>query len=386
MKLRTCACCGTEYDRTLSRCPHCGEAPAEKEKKDERIPRWMWAVICAVLGLAVVIGFAYFLYSMDYLGLRAEEPAPPPVIEEPVVEEPDPDACTDLTLSRNKLVMEEEGGRVFLNVMPEPKGCSDQIFYSSANETVATVSASGMITAVAEGQTDIFVTCGDVVKVCAVVCDFPEPELPEAEPEAEPEEETETPEQQPEELPEEEPEVQPEPETPLEMSLSSEDFTLFYPGEETTLKVKNAPEGAVISYVSSDPTVATVSENGLVTAVGSGTADITVTVGGQTLTCIARCNMEATTENNEGADGQPAAGNYTISSEDVTLFRAGEVFYLSLSDEAGDKANGVSWVSADASVCTVNGNGQVTAVGKGTTTVTTTYGGKTYNCIVRCSF
>ena len=71
MKLRTCACCGTEYDRTLSRCPHCGEAPAEKEKKDDRIPRWMWAVICAVLGLAVVIGFAYFLYSMDYLGLKS---------------------------------------------------------------------------------------------------------------------------------------------------------------------------------------------------------------------------------------------------------------------------------------------------------------------------
>lgn len=382
MKRRVCEYCETEYDKALPQCPHCGFFAEEKRR--EPIPQWMWIMICAFLAMALLIGFAYFLFSMDYVGQQEEVAAPPPVTEPvEVVPVVDPMACTDLTLSREAFVIEEQGARVFLSVMPEPAGCPEDVTFESSDPSVATVSASGMITAVEEGQAEILVTCGDVQKVCTVVCDFPEPEVPE-----EPAEET--PELQPEDT-EEEPEAPEVPEEPEEQkpaeapTLSSEDFTLFRPGEETTLTVKDAPAGATISYVSSDSSVASVTETGLVTAVGNGTATITVKVNDLQLTCIARCKLEETTENNTGAAQQPA-GNYAISHEDVTCFRSGEVFYLSLRDEANNKAAGLSWASQNTTVCTVDANGKVTATGKGTTTVSTVYGGKTYSCIVRCSF
>lgn len=384
MKLRSCENCGTEYDRTLSQCPQCGSAPDSKAAaaQEDRIPRWMWILICAVLGAAVLIGFGYFLFRMDYLDLRNDPPAPPPVVEEPVVEPVvDPRACTGLTLSRTVVVMEEPGQRVFLTVRPEPIDCMDEVTYASSDETVATVGVSGVITAVAEGEAEIYVTCGDVQEICTVICEFPEPEVPEEEQQPEEKEPAEEPEEEPEE--EQPAETTEEEAPPAAPTLSSEDFTLFRPGEETRLTVKDAPENAVITYVSSDPSVATVSETGLVTAAGSGTATITVMVNDLKLTCIARCNLAATTES--GDDAQPV-GNYTISAVDVTLFQNGEAFTLSLRDEANNKATGVSWASENTSVCTVDANGKVTATGKGTTNVKTTYGGKTYSCIVRCSF
>lgn len=391
MKLRNCEYCGTEYDRALSQCPQCGKEAASKKGRatasDDRIPRWMWILICTVLGVAVLIGLAYFLYRMDYLDKR--QTTPPPVIEQPVEVVPvvDPDACTGLELSRSVVIMEEPGSRVFLRAVPLPYGCPQPVSFSSSDETVAKVGTSGMITAVAEGEAEIYVTCGDVQEVCSVICEFPEPELPEEEPEEEmPEEETDPSAEEPTETePETEPEAEQEPAPAAVPTLSSEDFTLFRPGEETTLTVKDAPDGAVITYVSSNPDVATVTDTGLVTAVGNGTATITVTVNGTAMTCIARCNLAATTENNGGAAAQPV-GNYTISLSDATLFRSGETFTLSLTDEAKNKATGVSWASADTTVCTVNANGTVTATGKGTTTVSTIYGGKTYSCIVRCNF
>ena len=41
-----------------------------------------------------------------------------------------------------------------------------------------------------------------------------------------------------------------------------------------------------ITYVSSDDTVATVDETGLITAVAEGTADITARAGGETVKCV----------------------------------------------------------------------------------------------------
>ena len=199
----------------------------------------------------------------------------------------------------------------------------------------------------------------------------PEEEEPEGEEPVEEEEETPA-----EETPEEE-----APQAPVE--LSSKDFTLFRPGEETVLTVKNAADGAVITYASSDETVASVTDTGKVVAVGDGVATITVTVDGQTLTCIARCNLGTTTENNE--DTEIVTGNLQLSHADATLFNAGEAFSLYLTAD-GNRVTGAAYASENTAVCTVSGSGLVTAVGSGTTNVNVTYGGKTYTCIVRCGF
>lgn len=386
MKLKVCEYCGTEYDDSLKKCPLCGkgqgdEVPAAAvDASQDRIPQWMWILTCVLLALAVVVGFVYFLVSMEYVGKKdnVEPVISAPVVEEPVevvpmepvVEEKPRDlSCTGLTLSQEDLVLDELGGHVFLTALPDPLDCEDEVRFTSLDETVATVDDGGMITAVAPGETEILVTCGTVSKVCLVICDFVVEEVEEGQ---------ETEEETPEEVPEEETEV-----PPAQPELSSVDFTLFRPGEETVLTVKNASEAAVITYASSDTTVATVSEAGKVVAVGEGTATITVTVDGQILSCIARCKIGATTENNEDTETAPV--DMRLSHTDATLFRLGETFVLSLNGD-GNEVSDVVFSSENASICTVNSNGLVTATGAGTTNVNATCGGKTYTCIIRCDF
>lgn len=423
MELKTCEYCGTEYNENLPQCPFCGKsghteddvfrktrgtgkrggarvAPkgAKKQRSDDRIPQWMWAVICVILGLAVLIGLAYFLISMGYIGDRETnvdvpqtsvvvpevDPVNEPELLEPVPEEvlkPADLSCVELTLSQTGIVLDVKGSSVFLTAIPTPLETTDPVFFISGDETIATVDENGMITAVGAGQTEITVVCGSVSEICVIVCDFQEekPEEGENPDETTGEEDPENPDEDPANAPEEE-----EPDEVVPPTLSSVDFTLFRPGEETTLSVNDAPEGAYITYSSSNPDVVTVSNNGLVKAVGNGMATITVMVGDVKLTCIARCNLGITTENPD--DTSTVTGILSLNLEDVSLFSQGETFTLSLRDSNGNQAAGVSWASGNGGVCSVDANGKVTALGGGTTTVTASYNGQTYKCIVRCNF
>ena len=421
MKLKNCEYCGTEYNEDLPQCPLCGKnaaeaeeartqtkktgkrggarvAPkhtkrAEKKKNPDRIPQWMWAVICVILGLAVLVGLAYFLISMGYIGEgRKAEPSVPTVVvpevdpvNEPELLQPMPEtpeevdlSCRELTLSQTGIVFDIKGSSVFLTAVPTPLDCIDPIVFSTADEAIATVDQNGMVTAMSRGQTEIIVECGEITASCVIVCDFPEEEN------TEPEEENPEEEPVPEET-EPEPEEEKEPEEVLQPELNTEDFTLFRPGEETTITVKNIPDGASITYVSSNPDVASISSTGRVKAVGNGIATITVMVNDVKLTCVARCNLGTTAENTEGTQNT-VVGTLDLSHTDVSLFSAGETFTLSLRDSDGNKATGVSWSTSNGGICSVDANGKVTALGGGTATVTGSYNGQIYSCIVRCNF
>lgn len=423
MQLRRCDYCGTEYNDALAQCPLCGKpadpsAPIEDEtapagypypkkggarlapkKKQDKIPRGMWIASCAILAVAVLIGAVYFLYAMGLFSSgqdtvihqpdqsQVQDPTEleqEPVEEQPVEEDPVDDTvrCTGLTLSQNAVVLDERGGYFFLTVLAEPSNCEEPITFTSSDPDVAAVSGNGsscMITAVAPGEAEIEVTCGEVTEYCSITCDFEEApaEPDEPEPEDEPVD-TDAP---------VEPDTSGDTVTPAVLpTLSSVDFTLFVPGEQYTLLVNDAPEGADITYTSSDTRVVTITNKGLVTAVGSGSSTLTVKVGDVTLTCIARCNMNASAET--GSSGSTDSGDpnatYQISHADVTLTASDKSFQITLMDENGQAVTGESWTSTKTNVCTVDGNGNVTAVATGTAEVQTTYGGKTYSCIVRC--
>lgn len=70
------------------------------------------------------------------------------------------------------------------------------------------------------------------------------------------------------------------------ITLSRTDFTLFTQGSTYRLKVTGAKDSPV--FASSNPAVATVAEDGTVTAVAPGTSQITVTAGDHTATCVVR--------------------------------------------------------------------------------------------------
>ncbi len=133
-------------------------------------------------------------------------------------------------------------------------------------------------------------------------------------------------------------------------------------GESFQLTATVSPDGAsnpAISWSSSNDAVATVVD-GLVTATGKGSAVITVTTadGGHTANCTVSVLMPVGGVEIEQDDAQLYAGK--------TLILSAEVFPSNASNK------NVSWSSSDDNVATVNGGGIVTAVGRGTATITVT--------------
>ena len=103
------------------------------------------------------------------------------------------------------------------------------------------------------------------------------------------------------ETPVEEEEEQPAAETG--MQLSRTDFTLSSTGSKYQLKATGAPDKC--TFVSSNPKVATVAEDGTVVAVAPGTATITVTSGTESRTCIVRCNWKTQEKPAEKPEEKP---------------------------------------------------------------------------------
>lgn len=417
MDLRTCEYCGIEYDASLPQCPLCGrnDAPAyavtgtstrtgkrkkagarlAKSKKARTgkqmqaepdgnpysIPKWMMVVICVMLGVAVMLGAAFAIYNLDWFGLKkdpviqAATPAPeeqnvqtPQTPDEPDTPQPPTEqqymneedyvpaetseqpvevACTGLTLGASSITFDEAEQFYNITATVTPADCTQEVIYTSEDESIATINAQGKIVAVNGGSTMITVSCGTQSATCLVTCDFSFAEQPGQTPD--------------------------EP-----MALNKTDMTFFSPGEQFTLVVTNLPEEEEVIFTSADPQIASVTASGLVTAMGSGTTTVTATAAGQSFSCIVRCNLDDSAETGDGE-------RCTISHSDVTMSIVGEYFKLSLKDSNDEKISGLSWSSSDTSVCTVDENGVVTAVGRGTAYVSTTYNGVTYECIVRCN-
>ena len=225
-----------------------------------------------------------------------------------------------------------------------PEGTADSVMWSSSNTSVATVDANGKVTGVGVGTATITVTTvsGNKTATCAVT-------------------------------------VSPVAVTGVSLDKAAAEIKI---GGTETLTATVAPNNATyqtVTWSSSDTSVATVDENGVVTGVGAGTATITAT---------------ATNGTDAATDDKTATCEITvllISVESVTLDRSSATINkdatLTLTatvtpEDARNKT--VTWSSSNNSVATVDENGVVTGVGVGTATITVaaTDGNKTATCDV----
>ena len=142
-------------------------------------------------------------------------------------------------------------------------------------------------------------------------------------------------------------------------------------GHTATLSATVSPVDATdktVMWRTSDENIATVDENGVVTAVNAGSATITATAGEFTASCevvvvilptgVALDNTVLTVEK-----GYTATLSATVSPVDAT-----------------DKT--VMWRTSDENIATVDENGVVTAVNAGSATITATAGEFTASCEV----
>lgn len=82
--------------------------------------------------------------------------------------------CTGVTLQDQSITFNKIGAFWQLAPTVEPANTPDQIVYSSADPKVATVDANGRIMAIGNGTTTITVTCGSVSAQCTIVVEIPQ--------------------------------------------------------------------------------------------------------------------------------------------------------------------------------------------------------------------
>lgn len=338
--------------------------PRRKKTKKKGTITTRDKVVCLILA-ALVIFFALFIlyrFLRPHMGNTGETT--------PSTENTAPSTQPDLrctsVLVEKTVTLTEIGQSQKLEITVSPADTTDTLNFVSDAPQVATVSADGVVTAVAAGQANITVTCGNVMAVCTIKCDFApdettaptEPSTPTTPPET----------------------TEPTIALPSELEMNKTDISFFSKGEGAYLNVGDWT--SVVTWESSDTSVAKVDDDGYVTAVGGGTCTIYARLENLEATCIVRCRFEAAPDPDEddGDNGGGEDDGATISHTDVSLDE-GETFTLRLKDKDGNTLE-VQWQVEDDDICSVDGN-RVKGLSKGTTTVYCTYKGTRYECIVR---
>ena len=227
-----------------------------------------------------------------------------------------------------------------LSVAVTPDNATDKtVTWSTSNAAIATVSDNGLVTAIKEGSATITAKAGDKTATCAVTVS-----------------------------------KKVIPVTSVTLNKAS----LALTEQETfQLSATVSPDNATdktVTWSSSNTAVATVSNNGLVTAIKEGSATITAKAGDKTATCAVTVSKKVV-----------AVTSVTLNKSSLTLTEQ-ETFQLSASvspDNATDKT--VTWSSSNTAVATVSDNGLVTAVKEGSATITAKAGDKTATCTVTIS-
>lgn len=163
---------------------------------------------------------------------------------------------------------------------------------------------------------------------------------------------------------------------PAGLTLSNTDFSLFQVGETHTITVSGG--SGSYQWFSQDEGVASVDETGKVTAVSKGDISIVVTDGEKQGTCIVRVKVPAAgTTTAPAVSDNGSGGSHTLNREDMTL-SVGEKFQLKLSGVT----TALTWSTTDAGVASVAGDGTVTGVAPGKTTITVSWDGASRSCTV----
>ena len=195
--------------------------------------------------------------------------------------DPEPDVpVTGVRLDESSLYLKTGDAKRLTATISPSNATNKSVTWSSSNPSVATVDSSGNVTAVSAGNAAITVTTADGGKTatCTVTV-----------------------------------EAGTTPSVPVDGVSLDESSLYLKTGDAKKLTAVITPSNASnkgLTWTSSSPSVATVDSTGKVTAVGEGTATITVTTadGGHTATCVVTVSsMEMKVEVKEGITEVPDA-------------------------------------------------------------------------------
>ena len=206
--------------------------------------------------------------------------------------------------------------------------------WCSSDETVAIVSKNGVVTAVGPGSCDITATCDEAVGICHV--------------------------------------------TVLEPIIYAESVELdpveaeLQVGGTIEIRATVSPDNVTnpeLTWESSDEAVATVSQNGVVTAVGPGLCDITATCGNAVGTCHVTVTVPIVYAESVVLD--PTSAELEVGT---SIIIAATVLPENVTNPE------LVWQSSDESIATVSQDGVVTAVSAGQCEITASCDEVSANC------
>jgi len=220
---------------------------------------------------------------------------------------------------------------------------TSQVTWASSDTNVATVSSSGLVTAVAEGTTSITASMSWVTSpavTLTVVAAAPALSS-----------------------------VEVKPVSPDELAVGA---TLQFTATGTYSDGSTADVTSQVTWASSDTSIATVSEAGLATGVAAGTAEITASLSGVTSPAVTlKVAAPAPTLSSIAVTPQ-SPGSLAV---DATLQFTATGTYSDGS--TADITSQVTWASSNTDVATVSESGLVTGVAAGTTEITAALSGVT---------
>lgn len=255
-----------------------------------------------------------------------------------------PVAVTGVTLDKTSLSI-EAGQTAQLTATVQPGNADNQaVTWSSSDNNVVSVDATGKITANTKGSATITVTTADGGKTATCTVTVTEPAAPVA----------------------------------VTGVTLNKNNTTIYTGRTETLTATIQPADATnkaVTWTSDNTGVATVN-NGVVTGVSVGSATITAKTadGGFTATCTVTVE-EAPIVHPTGV---------SISKTSINLQVGGSETLTATVTPADANNKNVTWSTSDATVAAVDKNGKVTGIkaGNATITATTEDGNKTATCSV----
>ena len=240
-------------------------------------------------------------------------------------------AVNSVAISPNGPITLQPGEEVTLTASIEPENSTTRkAEWSSDNSSIATVTATGKVKAIAVGTAIITAKAEDKVATCRI--DVTE-EIIEAE----------------------------------DIVISPTGAQTLQPGEELQLTATISPENATnksVIWSSDDRDIAMVDATGLVKAIDEGVAIITASIGKLTATCkltVAREIIEVT--------------SVEITPEGPITITEGEELQLTATVAPENATNKeVTWSSSDKTIATVSETGLVTAIAAGEATITASAG------------
>lgn len=253
-----------------------------------------------------------------------------------------PVAVTGVTLDQTSLTL-EAGQTAQLTATVQPANAANQaVTWSSSDNNIVSVDATGKITANAKGSATITVTTeeGGKTATCTVTVT--------------------------------------EPAAPIEVTaIALKASTTIAIGDTETLTVTYTPAdantGKALTWKSDNTAVATVDDNGVVKGIAAGTAKITATSTTNpaiTATCAVTVQAVAVT-------------GVSLNKTSINLQVGGSETLTATVTPANATNKEIIWNTSDGSIATIN-NGKVTAVAAGQTTITATTvdGNKTATCTI----